>query len=139
MRMDCNCTAAAVAVPNWVEAAGSTLGLTPASIIALVSSFAGVGALSLLAVLPYCFRLCRGQDVITECLIGKSVVTFSIDATGNGLHAARKLVVDVNHRKMALADTGLAESPDHSTSDADKDKPVTVQNPAQSASERISS
>jgi hypothetical protein len=36
------------------------------------------------------------------------------DSTGNGLHAAKKLVVDMNHRRVQVQDTGDSDSPPHS-------------------------
>lgn len=127
--------AAPAAVPDWISSASAALGMQPSGIIALVSSFAGVGAVSLLAILPYFYRLCRGHDVITECYIGRSIVTLSIDATGNGLHAARKLVVDINRRRMGLQDTGQSDSPPHGEPAAPEqastgaEKPIPVPNP----------
>lgn len=98
-------------VPHWVDVTAGALGVGPGGVIGILSALASVGVLGCLTVLPYCFRLCRGHDVITECKIGRSVLTFSIDATGNGLHAAQKLVVDGNTRKVVLLSTGMEDSP----------------------------
>lgn len=99
-------------VRDWADVLSSTLGLSPTAFAALLSTFASLGLLSCLAVLPYCFRLCRGHDVVTECRIGRSIVTLSIDATGNGLHAAQKLVVDVAGRRARMEPTGGQDSPE---------------------------
>lgn len=94
-------------------------------IAALTASFASFGVLSFCAVIPYCFRLCRGHDVITRCIIGKSVLTLSIDSTGNGLHAAQMLVVDTSKRTVKMESTGMSDSPElaHAT------PPGFVENP----------
>jgi hypothetical protein len=100
-----------VAVDGF-QAFASSLHVSPATLIGLLSSFAGLGVVSCLAILPYLFRVCRGQDVVTQCLIGKSILTISYDVTGNGIHAAKKLVVDLNHGgKMKVEDTGQSDSP----------------------------
>lgn len=110
--MDGNATTAGAGTPEWIATAATVVGVSPAGIIGLMSAFASMGLFSLLCALPYLFRLCRGQDVITECRIGKSVVTLSVDSTGNGLHAARKLVIDVNTRKVNVVPSGMSDSPD---------------------------
>jgi hypothetical protein len=109
-----NCTIGGVpleGVPAWVSTAVAGLGGQTGVVVALVSTFASVGFVSFCVILPYLFRICRGQDIVSECLIGKSVVTLSIDATGNGLHAAKKLVVDLNHRHVGVVETGGTDSP----------------------------
>lgn len=103
-----NCTCTPV---NWLQTVGQELGIPSGGIIALLTTFASLGFFGFCALAPYCFRLCRGHDVITECRVGRSVVTLSIDSTGNGLHAERKLVFDMNARKVALHPTGGADSP----------------------------
>lgn len=107
--MEHNCSVAPP--PDWLVSVGSAAGVTTGTLVALLSAFASVGFVSLLAVLPYLARLCGGRDIITECLVGRSVVTFSIDATGNGLHAAKKLVLDANTGKLQLRESGLEDSP----------------------------
>lgn len=115
-------------VPAWAQAVVAGLGGQTGIAVAVVSTFASVGFVSFCVVLPYLLRICRGQDIISECLIGKSVVTISVDATGNGLHAAKKLVLDVNHRSVGVVDTGEADSPPHA------DAGTTSTDPAASAS-----
>lgn len=105
-------------VPAWAHAVISSLGGQTGIAVALVSTFASLGFVSFCVVLPYLLRICRGQDIVTECLIGKSVLTISVDATGNGLHAAKKLVVDVNHRHVGVVDTGDSDSPPHTAGGA---------------------
>jgi hypothetical protein len=104
-----NCTATH---PTWLEVVSSEWGVGATGALALLSTFASLGLLSLLTVASYCFRCVRGHDVITECRIGRAVVTLSVDSTGNGLHAARKLVFDANARQVGLQATGEADSPD---------------------------
>lgn len=114
--MNCTLDAAAAAlhdVPPWAQAVIAGLGGQTGIAVALVTTFASMGFVSFCVVVPYLLRICRGQDIVSECLIGKSVVTLSVDATGNGLHAAKKLVVDVNHRRVGVVDTGDADSPPH--------------------------
>lgn len=111
--MDANATtavtaAAANAATEWFA---SLFTANAPAATALVATFASFGLASLCVCFPYCLRLCRGQDIITECMVGKSVVTISIDATGNGLHAAKKLVVDMNTRKVHVDETGQSDSP----------------------------
>ena len=103
-----NCTCAPL---SWLQAVGEDIGVPQGGVIAILTTFASIGLLSFLAIAPYCFRLCRGHDVVTECRLGQSVVTLSIDSTGNGLHAAQKLVFDMNARNVALHPTGGAGSP----------------------------
>lgn len=94
------------------ESLARSIGLSPTSLLGLLSGFASVGVLSFLAVLPYLFRACRGQDLIFQCLLGKAVLTVAYDATGNGVHASQKLVVDMNHGgKVKMEATGLSDSP----------------------------
>ena len=110
--MASNCTSTCGVAVDGFQSAAAALNLSPGSLIGLLSSFAGVGALSFVAVLPYLFRACAGHDIVTRCLIGKSVLTISYDATGNGVHAARMLTVDMNAGgKMKVEDTGEADSP----------------------------
>lgn len=104
-----NCTCPAVL--NGFFDLSQQLHVPPATLLGLLSGFASVGFLGLLAVLPYLFRICKGQDVMVQCLIRKSVLTFSYDATGNGLHTSQKMVFDMNRGgAMKMEPTGLADS-----------------------------
>lgn len=134
--MASNVTAQCGPLADSLESVASSLNLSPGSLIGLLSSFAGVGALSFLAVLPYLMRACRGQDIVTQCLIGKSVFTVSYDATGNGVHAAKKLVLDLNAGcKMAVADNpGQSDSPSAGTTDSSVPNPVHSSSNAAAAS-----
>jgi len=114
-----NCTATH---PTWLEVVSSEWGMGTTGALALLSTFASLGLLSLVTVVSYCFRCVRGHDVITECRIGRAVVTLSVDSTGNGLHAARKLVFDANARQVGLQATGEADSPDPPPADASPDR-----------------
>lgn len=105
-----NATSAAPSVVvDWFSAVFASAN-APAA-IALVSLLSSLGLASLCAILPCCLRLIRGQDLIAECKIGRSVLSVTLDVTGNGLHASKKLVVDVNNRKAHMVDTGDADSP----------------------------
>ena len=107
-----NVTCPAHVGPDWTrqldELFTSSNGPIAASLLAVLCSF---GAVSLCVILPYCTRLARGQDIITKCLIGRSVLTVSLDVTGNGLHASKALIVDVNSRKVRVESTGNPDSP----------------------------
>lgn len=119
-----NCSVDGVALslhdaPEWVRLVISGLGGQSGVAVALISTFASLGFVSFCVIIPYLLRICRGQDIVSECLIGKSVVTLSVDATGNGLHAAKKLVVDINRRHVGVVDTGSADSPPHGSAALD--------------------
>lgn len=99
----------------WADLFQAALGGSSVTSGLVVGSFASIGFVAFCVVIPYCYRLARGHDVITECRVGKARVTLTIDATGNGVHAAKKLVFDVAKRQVSTEDTGLAESPTGST------------------------
>lgn len=79
-------------------------GLT--AIIAYVSlAFVAIGACA--TVVKYASRLCRGQDFVSDCIVGGRTIHVAVDGNGDGkIVASEKLVIDTNTRKVTVVSTG---------------------------------